>query len=286
MKTPKPAAPARKAPEDPEQQTGQLLELVASQNASDLHLTVGLKPTIRIDGVLHPVEDHQVLTPERAESLISAIINDEQRKKLDAKKEIDLSLPFEEKARFRVNVFHQRGYVGAALRLIPTNLRTYADLNLPEIIGGFAKMKQGLVLFAGPTGHGKSTSQAAIIDDINASRAEHIVTIEDPIEYTHYHKKSIVDQREVGQDTDSFANALRAVLREDPDVVLIGELRDPETMSAAMNLFVLAVHSDHSTALHCRSCHYAVALPNFYQCRRKSAQPKFMWANRPLLAPR
>lgn len=221
---------------DPEQQLGQLLELVVSHEASDLHLTVGIKPTIRIDGVLHAVDDHEVLTPERVEALVDAMISEEQKALLAKDKEIDFSLPFEDKARFRVNAFHQRGYVGAALRLIPTQLKSYRELMLPEEIAGFAKMQHGLVLFVGPTGHGKSTTQAAIIDDINTNRAEHIVTIEDPIEYTHYHKKSIVDQREVHLDTNGFAQALRAVLREDPDVVLIGEMRDPETMSAAMTI--------------------------------------------------
>ncbi len=223
-------------PADPEQQFGQLLQLVIAHDASDLHLSVGVKPTIRIDGVLHPVEDHPVLNPERAEALVDTIMTDEQRKKLSARKEIDFSIPFEEKARFRVNVFHQRGYVSAALRLIPMTLKNYEELSLPGQIQLFAQLKQGLILFAGPTGHGKSTTQAAIIDDINTHRAEHIVTIEDPIEYTHLHKKSIIDQREVGEDTESFAMALRSVLREDPDVVLIGEMRDPETMAAAMTI--------------------------------------------------
>ena len=229
-------APTAQVPNDPEQQVGQLLEMVVAQDASDLHLTVGVKPTLRIDGALHAVEDHPVLTPERLEGMVGAIINADQKERLDGDKEIDFSLPFEEKARFRVNVFHQRGYKAVAFRLIPTTLKGYEELSLPAQIAGFAKMKSGLVLFAGPTGHGKSTSQAAIVDDINTNRAEHIVTIEDPIEYTHYHKKSIVDQREVHQDTNSFANALRAVLREDPDVVLIGEMRDPETMSAALTI--------------------------------------------------
>jgi twitching motility protein PilT len=234
--TPPQSAAKPVVPNDPEQQMGQLLEMVVSQNASDLHLTVGVKPTLRIDGVLHPVDEHPVQTPERIEGMIGAIINAVQKERLETDREIDFSLPFEDKARFRVNVFHQRGYKAAAFRLIPTALKNYQDLNLPEQIGGFAKMKSGLVLFAGPTGHGKSTTQAAIIDDINTNRGEHIVTIEDPIEYTHYHKRSIVDQREVHQDTNSFSSALRAVLREDPDVVLIGEMRDPETMSSALTI--------------------------------------------------
>ncbi|MEX2043520.1 MAG: type IV pilus twitching motility protein PilT [Patescibacteria group bacterium] len=219
-----------------EEQMSQLLQLVVSHDASDLHLTVGVRPMIRIDGVLHPVSDFEVLTPERAEGLIGAILTPDQKKRLKEEMEIDLSLAYEDKARFRVNVFRQRGYLAAALRLIPMTLKGYKELQLPGEIAGFAQLKQGLILFAGPTGHGKSTTQAAIIDDINSNRAEHIVTIEDPVEYTHVHKRSIVDQREVGEDTRSFARALRSVLREDPDVVLIGEMRDPETMAAAMTI--------------------------------------------------
>lgn len=221
---------------NPEQQMGQLLELIVSHNASDLHLTVGVKPTLRIDGILHPVEDHPVLTPERAEGLVNSMVTDDQKKRLEEERELDFSMALGEKARYRINVYHQRGYVGAALRLIPTVIKSYEDLGLPSEMAGFAKMKQGLVLFAGPTGHGKSTTQAALIDDINRNRAEHIVTIEDPVEYVHRHKRSIVNQREVHQDTNSFPDALRAVLREDPDVVLIGEMRDPETMQAAMSI--------------------------------------------------
>jgi twitching motility protein PilT len=233
---PKGISMGAQAPADPEQQMGQLLQLMTAQNASDLHLSVGVKPTIRIDGVLHPVEDYPVLNPEQAEALVDTIMTDGQRKRLKENKEVDFSFPFEEKARFRANVYHQRGYLAAALRLIPMSLKSYEELELPGQIQLFAQLKQGLILFAGPTGHGKSTTQATIIDDINTNRAEHIVTIEDPIEYTHLHKKSIVDQREVGEDTDSFGIALRSVLREDPDVVLIGEMRDHETMAAAMTI--------------------------------------------------
>lgn len=225
-----------KIPADPEQQMGQLLQLVVSHNASDLHLTVGVRPTLRIDGNLHPVEDHPVLTPERSEGLVYSMISKSQKEVLDTDREFDFSMAFEDKARFRVNAYYQRGYLGAALRLIPTEIKTYAELKLPSTIAGFAELSQGLVLFVGPTGHGKSTTQARLIDDINTNRATHIVTIEDPVEYAHVHKKSIVDQREVHQDTKSFARALRAVLREDPDVVLIGEMRDPETMAAAMTI--------------------------------------------------
>lgn len=221
---------------DPEAQMSQLLQLVVSQNASDLHLTVGLRPMVRIDGSLHSVGDFAVLTPEIAEGLIFSMVTNEQKELLAKTRELDFSLSLEEKARFRVNAYYQRGYLSAALRLIPTKLRSYAELDLPPAIAAFAQMKQGLVLFAGPTGHGKSTSQAAIIDDINATRAEHIITVEDPIEYMHMHKKSIVNQRELHSDTESFPNALRAALREDPDVVLIGEMRDTETMNAAMTV--------------------------------------------------
>ena len=225
-----------KVSNDPEQQMSQLLQLVVSHGASDLHITVGIRPTLRIDGILHAVEDHPVLNPEQTEALISTILSNDLKKRLKENKEIDFSMPYEEKARFRVNVYHQRGYQAAALRAIPTALKSYTELNLPSEIAGFAKLRQGLILFVGPTGHGKSTTQAALLDDINEHRSGHIVTIEDPIEYTHVHKQCIVDQREVGQDTESFEKALRAVLREDPDVVLIGEMRDAETMSAAMTI--------------------------------------------------
>lgn len=225
-----------RVPADPEQQMGQLLELVVSHNASDLHLTVGVKPTLRIDGVLHAVEEHPVLTPERAEGLVFSMISKDQKERLEEELELDYSMPYADKARFRCNVYFQRGYIAAALRLIPASIKSYQELGLPTSLSGFSKLSQGLVLFAGPTGHGKSTTQAVLINDINVNRGAHIITIEDPIEYTHVHKKSIIDQREVNQDTKSFARALRAVLREDPDVVLIGEMRDPETMAAAMTI--------------------------------------------------
>ncbi len=221
---------------DPEAQMGKLLQMVVSHGASDLHVAVGVRPTLRIDGELHAVADHPVLTPEIAEGLVFSMLSSSQKKVLEEKREFDFSLAYEEKARFRINAYYQRGYIGAALRLIPMKMRSYTELDLPAQVAGFAKMSQGLVLFAGPTGHGKSTSQAAIIDDINANRTEHIITIEDPIEYMHMHKKSIVTQRELHQDTDNFPDALRAALREDPDVVLIGEMRDYETMQAAMTV--------------------------------------------------
>lgn len=221
---------------DPEAQMGRLLEMVVSHNASDLHMTVGVRPMLRIDGNLHAIADHPVLTPEIAEGLIMSMVSAEKKELLETNRELDFSLAFEEKARFRANAFYQRGYLSAVLRLIPTKLRNYQELELPESIAGFAKMSQGLVLFAGPTGHGKSTTQAALLDDINTNRSENIITIEDPVEYMHMHKRSIINQREVHQDTKSFDAALRSALREDPDVVLIGEMRDPETMAAAMTV--------------------------------------------------
>ncbi len=214
----------------------QLLQLVVSNDASDLHLSVGLKPILRIDGRLQAAEEHPVITPERMEGLIYSVISPEQKDRLQEERELDVSVAYEDRARYRVNVFYQRGYLSAAFRLIPVLIKSYQDLNLPAEIKGFAQLKQGLVLFAGPTGHGKSTTQAALINDINSNRAEHIITIEDPIEYMHMHRKSIVDQREVGSDTKNFANALRAALREDPDVVLVGEMRDHETMAAALTI--------------------------------------------------
>lgn len=223
-------------PAEPEEQIHQLMQLMVSHDSSDLLLSVGVRPSIRIDGVLHPVEDHDLLNAERITGMLQAVMREAQFKKYQAEKEYDFSVPFEDKARFRVNAYRQQGFPAAAFRLIPTELKSYQDLNLPPEIGRFAKMKQGLVLFAGPTGHGKSTTQAAIINDINEHRFEHIITIEDPIEYTHASKQSIVDQREVGADTESFARAMKSVLREDPDVVLLGEMRDPETMSSAMTI--------------------------------------------------
>ena len=213
-----------------------LLEQVTRLNASDLHLQVGLPPMLRIDGSLKPVDDTDTLDAADVEKLIFSILDDDQKEILIKDKEVDFSFAFGTYGRFRVNAFHERGNLAAALRLIPSQIRTLEDLDMPKILGEFAKFPRGLVLVTGPTGSGKSTTLAAMVDRINTERACHILTIEDPIEYAHHSKKSIVVQREIHYDTYSFAAALRSSLRQDPDVVLIGEMRDLETISAAVTI--------------------------------------------------
>jgi len=217
-----------------EQQLSKLLEIVARQQASDLHLSVGGPPTIRIDGRLTHVPKHDTLTPEDTEGLAQIIVNGERDIVLEKDKELDFSYEFKDKARFRVNVFHQSGFVSIAMRLIPAKILSIEDLKLPSILHTFTKATQGFFLVVGPSGHGKSTTLAAIIDEINHTRSEHIITIEDPIEYLFTQEKSIIDQREVGRDTKDFHSALRASFRQDPDVIMVGEMRDPETISAAI----------------------------------------------------
>lgn len=221
---------------NPELALVRLLTATAERNASDLHLSVGRYPTLRIDGDLIAMTEEQILNPQSAEKLCLALLNEEQKKVLSEKKSIDLSYAFQEKARFRVNVFYQRGFLSGALRLVPTKIRTLEELQLPSVLQDFTKLKQGLVLFCGPSGHGKSTSLAALLDIINHERAEHIITIEDPIEYLFEQDKCIIDQRELYQDTDSFPSALRATLREDPNVVMVGEMRDLETIATAITV--------------------------------------------------
>ena len=213
-----------------------LLETTINRGASDLHLIVGTYPTLRIDGELIPLNDQPILTEKIAEELILAMLNEEQKDVLFKEKELDFSLALEDEGRFRVNVFYQRGTVGAALRLIPSKIRTIQELGLPLVCEDFTKPSQGFVLVTGPTGHGKSTTLAAMIEKINQEKPLHIITIEDPIEYIHTSKMSIVDQRELHLDTHSWSVALRSALREDPDVVLIGEMRDLETISAAITI--------------------------------------------------
>ena len=213
-----------------------LLEEVIKKKASDLHLQVGLPPILRVDGKLLPVPNAPVLTEELVENLIFAILDEDQKQILLKDKEFDFSFAFGDLGRFRVNAFHERGNLAAALRLIPNEIATIEQLGLPQIVSQFAAYPRGLVLVTGPTGSGKSTTQAAIIDKINSERAEHIITIEDPIEFTHKSKKSVIVQREVHYDTYSFSASLRSALREDPDVVLIGEMRDLETISAAITI--------------------------------------------------
>ena len=211
-----------------------LLITTARQNASDLHLAVGRHPTLRIDGSLVPLQQEPLLVPEAVENLIFSLLTPEQKEDFLKGKELDLSYGFEDKARFRVNVFFQRGYMAAALRLIPAQIKTVEELRLPPVIRNFVKLSQGFVLVVGPAGHGKSTTIAALLDEINHQRNDHIITIEDPIEYIFTQDRSIISQREVKSDTPSFHQALRSLLRQDPDVIMIGEMRDAESIATAM----------------------------------------------------
>lgn len=213
-----------------------LLEEVVKKKASDLHLQVGLPPMLRIDGSLRPVSGADVLTEETLEALIFAILDDDQKQILLKDKEFDFSFAFGDLGRFRVNAFHERGNLAGALRLIPNEILTIEQLGLPEIVKKFADYPRGLVLVTGPTGSGKSTTLAALVDKINTEKSAHIITIEDPIEFTHKSKKSVLVQREVHYDTFSFSAALRSSLRQDPDVVLIGEMRDLETIASAITI--------------------------------------------------
>lgn len=213
-----------------------LLEEVIRKRASDLHLQVSLPPMLRIDGSLSPIPGYDNLTEESIEQLVFAILDDDQKQILLKDKEFDFSFAFGDLGRFRVNAFHERGNLAAALRLIPNEIKSVAELGMPQIVNTFANYPRGLVLVTGPTGSGKSTTLAALIDQINTEKAHHIITIEDPIEFTHKSKKSVIVQREVHYDTYSFSAALRSSLRQDPDVVLIGEMRDLETISAAITI--------------------------------------------------
>lgn len=213
-----------------------LLEEVIKKKASDLHLQVGLPPMLRVDGALVPVSGTEALNEEAVEALVFAILDEDQKQILLKDKEFDFSFAFGDLGRFRVNAFHERGNLAAALRLIPNEILSIEQLGLPTVVNKFADYPRGLVLFTGPTGSGKSTSLAAIIHRINNERSAHIVTIEDPIEYTHKSIKSVIVQREVHYDTYSFSAALRSSLRQDPDVVLIGEMRDLETISSAITI--------------------------------------------------
>lgn len=211
----------------------ELLQVAVDKNASDLHLTEGLPPTLRIDGNLRPTS-YPVLDRENAKKIIYSILNDEQKVKFEIDLELDFSIHIPEISRFRVNVHMQKGNVEAAFRVISVKIRTIEDLELPPVVADLARKPNGLVLVTGPTGMGKTTTLAAMVDLINNERSSLIVSIEDPIEYIHKHKKSIVKQREVGSDTRSFANALKHVLRQDPDIILVGEMRDLETVATTI----------------------------------------------------
>lgn len=213
-----------------------LLQKTVEAGASDLHLTVGAPPTLRVRGDLTPIPDEAPLGPEEAEALIFELLSEEQKDLLLTQKEIDFSFAYGDISRFRVNAFHQRGYLAAALRRIPLKVPTIDELNLPKILYEFCDLPQGFILVTGPTGHGKSTTVAACLQRINESRPVHIVTIEDPIEYIFPHRKALVDQREMHLDTYSWEVALRSVVREDPNVVFIGEMRDYETIASAITI--------------------------------------------------
>lgn len=213
-----------------------LLQLAVEKKASDLHMVPGVFPMLRVQGDLIPVPNEMLVTPDETKKILSEILPAEQLERLTVNKELDFSLPFSEKARFRVNAYSQKGSFGIAFRTVPLEIPTIDDLRLPAILHNFTKLKQGFILVTGPTGHGKSTTLAAMLNEINGSRAEHIVTIEDPIEFVVKPIKSIISQREMGADTHSWQIALRSVLREDPNVVMVGEMRDYETMAAALTV--------------------------------------------------
>jgi twitching motility protein PilT len=210
------------------------LQEVVFQGASDLHMTANASPMLRVDGGLRPAGDATPWSRPKLMSALASILTPQQKANFERELELDFAYTISANARFRVNYYQQRGSVGAAFRIIPTEIKVLKDLGVPDSVGRFSTLARGLVLVTGPTGSGKSTTLAAMIDLVNSTRSDHIVTVEDPIEFLHNHKKSIVNQREVGADTHSFAAALKHVLRQDPDVILIGELRDLETISVAL----------------------------------------------------
>lgn len=212
----------------------ELLEEVLVRGASDLHITVGAPPVMRINGVLQRIEEYPRLTGNDTRDMIYSILTARQREQLEANLEYDLSYSVPGSARFRVNAYFQRNSLGAAFRIIPYRIKKVEELNLPPVIKELTMLPRGFILVTGPTGQGKSTTLAAVIDLINESRNDHIITVEDPIEFLHVHKRCIINQREVGADTHSFTNALKYVLRQDPDVILVGEMRDLETISTAL----------------------------------------------------
>lgn len=218
-----------------------LLTLTVKNNASDLHLLPGIPPSVRIDGSLTYLPNFQPMTHEALETMMFSLLTPEQKELLLANKELDFSVGFGgdeygTTGRFRVNAYYEKGYLAAAFRFLPPNIRTVEELTLPKVCHSFAEMRQGLVLVTGPTGHGKSTTLAALINEINLAKPYHILTIEDPVEYVYPKGRSIISQREIGTDSHSWAMSLRSALREDPDIVLIGEMRDPETIAAAITI--------------------------------------------------
>jgi twitching motility protein PilT len=229
-----------------------LLTIMIDRGASDLHITTGTHPMIRVHGKLIPLTEFDNLKPAETQRLAYSVLNEGQKQKFEEDNELDLSFGIQGLARFRCNVYRQRGAVAAAIRVIPIKIRTFNELHLPPIVEQLAERPKGLILVTGPTGSGKSTTLAAMVDKINSERHEHIMTIEDPIEFVHQHKKCLVNQREVFSDTQSFKNALKYILRQDPDVVLVGEMRDLETIQAALTI----AETGHLTfgTLHTNSC--------------------------------
>ncbi|HOP07344.1 MAG TPA: type IV pilus twitching motility protein PilT [candidate division Zixibacteria bacterium] len=213
----------------------ELLEEMVKMDASDLHLTVGSPPVVRVDGKLQRL-NYDLLTSEQTKKIAYTMLNEKQKLKFEQNSELDFSFGIESMSRFRCNMFMQRGNIAVVLRQIPYEIRTFEELQLPKVISTFATLPRGLVLVTGPTGSGKSTTLASVIDKINKERPVHIITVEDPIEYLHRHQTALVNQREVYSDTNSFASALKYALREDPDVVLVGEMRDLETIEAALSI--------------------------------------------------
>jgi len=227
-------APAQRMASLEDAHIDELLTLTVQTKATDLHIAVGLPPVLRVDGELKQAP-YEAFTPNVSQRMVYDILTDEQIQKFESTYELDFSYALGRTSRFRVNVFRDKGTVASAFRVIPTKIPTLGDLGLPAVIEKLTHLKRGLILVTGPTGSGKSTTLAAMINAINAGRSEHIITIEDPIEYLHQHKMSVINQRELGQDTKTFPNALRAALREDPDVILVGEMRDLETMQMAVS---------------------------------------------------
>jgi len=229
----------------------QLLEEMVQRNSTDLHLTTGAPPMYRIDGELVPT-NYEIMTPELIQNLVYSVLNDQQRKKFEMEWELDFSFGIAGLSRFRGNCFRQRGSVAAAIRTIPFEIRGFKELGIPSVVQELASRPKGLILCTGPTGSGKSTTLAAIIDKVDSERRCHIVSVEDPIEYLFRHKKAIINQRQIGSDTKSFGNALKYVLREDPDVVMVGEMRDVETIATTLTI----AETGHLTlaTLHTNSC--------------------------------
>ncbi len=211
-----------------------ILSIGIKERASDVHFSEGHKPTLRIDRDLVPLEKFKFLTDDATRGIVGALLNDFQKQKLEENRTVEFSYMFEKRARFRTSVYYQRGSISVTMRLIPAEIKSIEELNLPSVLHRFAEARQGFVLVTGPSSHGKTTTLASIVEEINVNRAEHIITIEDPIEYYFEDKQSIVDQREFGSDTMSFASALRDSFRQDPDVIMVGEMRDKETISTAL----------------------------------------------------